>query len=111
MIEAVELHLPCPDAETAQALARAAVEGRLAACANLMGGVTSVFRWQGAVETEAEVIAVFKTTRAQLPALVALLRDSHPYDLPAITWTGMEADAATLDWLAAETGDRDGVMV
>jgi periplasmic divalent cation tolerance protein len=59
----------CPSAEVAEALARDLVEARLAACVNLLPGVQSVYRWQGAVETAAEVMLWAKTTRRHFPAL------------------------------------------
>lgn len=69
--------------EQADALARAAVEQRLAACVQTEA-IRSTYRWQGAVECEAEVRLMFKTTQRHYPALQAWLRDQHPYELPAI---------------------------
>lgn len=94
----------CPDLDTARELARAALENRLAACANIVPGIVSLFRWQDAVEEEDEVQVVFKTTEAEREDLVALIAAGHPYDLPVITWetVGTTPDAAA--WLAVETG-------
>jgi periplasmic divalent cation tolerance protein len=69
--------------EQADLLARAAVEQRLAACVQTEA-IRSTYRWQGAIECEAEVRLMFKTDRAHGPALEALLRELHPYELPAI---------------------------
>jgi len=69
--------------EQADALARAAVEQRLAACVQTEA-IRSTYRWQGAIECEAEVRLMFKTDRSHGPALEALLRGLHPYELPAI---------------------------
>ncbi|MGM9484450.1 divalent-cation tolerance protein CutA [Roseateles sp. NT4] len=69
--------------EQADTLARAAVEQRLAACVQTEA-IRSTYRWQGAVECEVEVRLMFKTTRQHYPALETLLRERHPYELPAI---------------------------
>ncbi len=73
-----------PDVDQAREIGRALVEARLAACVNLIPGVESIYRWQGAVETSAEVLAVFKTTTSALPALESRLRELHPYEVPEI---------------------------
>ena len=67
----------------AQALARAMVEQRLAACAQI-SPIESIYRWQGAVRQEPEWRLLLKTTAARYPALQAALRERHPYELPAI---------------------------
>ncbi|MGE5117096.1 MAG: divalent-cation tolerance protein CutA [Betaproteobacteria bacterium] len=70
-------------ADDARRLAQAAVELRLAACAQL-STIESFYRWQGAVQHEPEVRIVFKTTEAAWPALRAAILELHPYELPAI---------------------------
>ncbi len=74
----------CPDADTARRLAGALVGERLAACVNLLPGVRSVYRWQGEVHEDQEVLLVVKTTRARLDALTERIRALHPYELPEI---------------------------
>jgi periplasmic divalent cation tolerance protein len=66
----------------AAALARALVDERLAACVNVIGPVTSIYRWNGTVEQDTEQQLVIKTTVAALPALEARLKQLHPYELP-----------------------------
>ena len=73
-----------PDADQARSIGRTLVEARLAACVNLIPGVELIYHWQGAVGTSREVLAVFKTTAAAYPALEALLRELHPYEVPEI---------------------------
>lgn len=85
--------------EQADALARAAVERRLAACVHVEA-IRSTYRWQGAIECEAEVRLMFKTTQALYPALEALLLDLHPYQLPAVFALAVtEASTGYLAWL------------
>lgn len=73
-----------PDVDQARGIGRALVEARLAACVNLIPGVESIYHWQGVVETNAEVLAVFKTTASAFPAFESRLRELHPYEVPEI---------------------------
>lgn len=93
-----------PDAEQARRAGTALVEARLAACVNLLPGVESIYRWQGAMETAAEVLAVFKTTTAVYPAFESRLRALHPYEVPEIIALRPEQVAASYaQWVVAET--------
>jgi len=73
-----------PDAETAKKIARALVEERLAACVNLVPGLTSVYRWEGEVHEDAELLLVIKTTDDALKGLEERVRALHPYSVPEI---------------------------
>jgi periplasmic divalent cation tolerance protein len=64
------------------ALASTLVDERLAACVNLLGEMDSIYRWQGAVETERERQVIIKTTAAKVEALRARLHELHSYDVP-----------------------------
>ncbi|APR04058.1 divalent-cation tolerance protein CutA [Thauera chlorobenzoica] len=89
-----------PDPASAQALAAALVEGGLAACVNVLAPCTSVYRWQGRLETAAEVPLLIKTTRAAYAALEAEIRTRHPYELPEIVAVPVERGLpAYLDWV------------
>lgn len=88
----------CPDAASADALALALVEERLAACVNCLPGLRSVYRWQGSVEQAEEVLLLIKTTTERLPALTARLRALHPYELPELV--AVEAAGGLPDYLA-----------
>ena len=93
-----------PDATSAERIARLLVEQRLAACVNILAPCTSVYRWNAAIETAAEVPLLIKTTRARYPALQAALTAAHPYELPEIVAVPLEAGLpAYLAWVAAET--------
>ena len=94
-----------PDHASAAALAAALVEARLVACVNVLAACTSVYRWQGAVETASEVPVLMKTTLARYAALEAAIRARHPYELPEIVAVPVDHGLpAYLDWVAAETG-------
>jgi periplasmic divalent cation tolerance protein len=71
-----------PDLHTARRIVRTLVEERLIACGNLVPGVESIYRWQGAVETSAEVLGVLKTESARFEQMQARLRELHPYEVP-----------------------------
>lgn len=90
--------------EAARALAAGAVAARLGACAQIVGPVTSVFRWEGAVQTEREWRVEIKTAADRVPALTDHLKAHHGYDVPEIIATPIEGgNAEYLSWLVAET--------
>lgn len=96
-----------PDADSAGRVARLLVEQRLAACVNVLAPCTSVYRWQGALETASELPLLIKTTRAAYPALQATLREAHPYELPEIVAIPVQEGLPDyLAWVAAETADH-----
>jgi periplasmic divalent cation tolerance protein len=93
-----------PDRASAESLARALVEGRLAACVNILAPCRSVYRWKGEVQQEDEHPVLIKTTRGAYAALEAAIRQAHPYELPEIVAVPIERGLpAYLDWLAEET--------
>ena len=71
-----------PDDERAAAIARALVDDGVAACVNLVPGVRSIYRWDGAVADDREQLAIIKTARDRVDALIARLRELHPYQVP-----------------------------
>ncbi|GGQ15122.1 divalent-cation tolerance protein CutA [Streptomyces roseolilacinus] len=91
-------------AAKAEALARGAVEARLAACAQVSGPVTSVYRWEGAVETAQEWQVLFKTAAARYDALEEHIRRHHDYATPEIVATPVVRGGADyLAWVERET--------
>ncbi|MFI9205489.1 divalent-cation tolerance protein CutA [Streptomyces sp. NPDC053048] len=85
-------------------LATTAVEARLAACAQIEGPITSVYRWEGAVETAREWRVVYKTAGDRYAALEAHIRDEHDYDVPEVVATPVTAgSAAYLAWTREQT--------
>lgn len=92
-------------AEEAARLARHLVEGKLAACVNIIGGVNSVYRWKEQVEESAEVLLVIKTSADRLAAVEEALRSLSSYELPEFLVLGIEGGSrAYMGWLAAGLG-------
>jgi len=93
-----------PDVQKAREVGSALVEAHLAACVNLLPGIESIYRWQGAVERAGEVLAVFKTTSGAWPAFENKLRELHPYDVPEIVALRPEQVAESYArWVMVET--------
>ena len=103
-MEAILVISNLPDRESAEKLALWLVEQRLAACVNVLAPCTSVYRWQGKVETASEIPVLIKTTRERYPALESAIRAHHPYELPEIIAVSLSAGLpAYLEWLQTET--------
>ena len=98
-----------PDASAAQTIAQRLIEQKLAACANILPGVTSVYRWRGTIEVAGESTLCLKTTRLQYDALVQALLALHPYELPEVIALPVERGLpAYLKWIETETqADED----
>ena len=85
-------------------LARAVVTAGLVACAQVLGPMTSVYRWRGAVEQATEWSCVMKTTVSNYDALAAWIADHHPYDTPEVIVTPIVGGAQDyLEWISEET--------
>ncbi len=91
----------------AERLARGLVEAELAACVNAVGPVRSIYRWQGAVQDDREVLLVIKTRRDRYAALEAAIRANHPYEEPEVIALPIAAGSASyLAWVLAQTGQK-----
>src|SRR5690606_27534827 len=89
-------------------LARTLVEERLAACGNVVDGVRSVYRWEGAVEDEREALVTLHTRRSLVPEVVARVAALHPYDTPQVlAHAVVGADPRYRAWVLAETRTPD----
>ncbi|WP_456411801.1 divalent-cation tolerance protein CutA [Oceanithermus sp.] len=73
-----------PDEEAARRIARALVEEGLAACVNLIPGLTSIYTWQGKMHEDAEWLLLAKTTAEAYPRLEARVSELHPYEVPEV---------------------------
>jgi periplasmic divalent cation tolerance protein len=93
-----------PDRDSALRLARELITARYAACVNVLGACTSVYRWEGEVETAEEVPVLIKTRADLYGSVERLIRERHPYELPEIIAVCLAHGLpAYLDWVKAET--------
>jgi periplasmic divalent cation tolerance protein len=82
MTEALIVFTAFADEASAARVARQLVEERLVACANLLPGARSIYRWKDAVQDEREVVVLMKTRKQDWTALLSRLHELHPYDTP-----------------------------
>lgn len=100
MTDIVTVYAVFADSDEAGRIARAMVERGLAACANILAPCSSIYRWQGAIETAEEVPALFKARADQAEALIAAIAELHSYDVPAITaWPIAHRLPAYAEWV------------
>lgn len=93
-----------PDRTVAESLVRRLVEERSAACGTILPDVQSIYRWEGAVEHESEVLVLFKTTARGAERLVQRVPELHPYDVPEVLVLPVEGGHLPyLEWLTEST--------
>jgi periplasmic divalent cation tolerance protein len=98
------IYITMNGADEARRIGRALVEARLAACANIIDPMTSVYWWEGKVQEGRETVLIAKTTAAQVDALTQKVRELHSYDCPCVVALPVDGgNRAFLDWIAAET--------
>lgn len=91
----------CPNQETAEQIASQLVSEKLAACVNLIPGITSIYQWESAVQKETECQLLIKTEHNQFAAIENHLKDNHPYDVPEILALPIVAGHEPyLDWIS-----------
>lgn len=97
------VYITTPGVENARRIGCTLVEERLAACANVVDGMESVYRWDGRVVDDKETILIVKTTEACLERLEAMVKELHTYDVPCIVALPIEHGSREyLDWVRAE---------
>ena len=105
--EFCEVVVTAEDAGWLAGFTRGLVEERLAACGHQINPVTSVFRWDGAVQEATEARVALHTRRALVPAIVARADELHPYDVPCVIALPLVGgNPAYLRWIAQETRER-----
>ncbi len=100
-----------PEPATLESIGRVLVEERLAACVNIIPGVTSVYRWEGEIQADSEALAVIKTTEDCVQAARLRVAELHPYDVPEfVALEVVEGSPAYLQWVreSVATGGGDG---
>jgi periplasmic divalent cation tolerance protein len=96
-----------PDQATAEQLGATLVQERLAACAQVVGPISSTYWWQGRVEHSGEWYCHLKTTRARLRAVKRRVRELHPYELPELVAVPLvDGDQQYLKWIEESVGER-----
>eukprot|EP00598_Pedospumella_elongata_P005200 CAMPEP_0184976810 /NCGR_PEP_ID=MMETSP1098-20130426/7700_1 /TAXON_ID=89044 /ORGANISM="Spumella elongata, Strain CCAP 955/1" /LENGTH=419 /DNA_ID=CAMNT_0027499747 /DNA_START=143 /DNA_END=1402 /DNA_ORIENTATION=+ len=106
------VYVTASSAEEARRLANALVQQKLVACVNIIPGVESIYEWQGKLESSQEVMLMIKTRRSLVPAVAAMVKQLHSYDLPevlALDATG--GSEAYLDWVRANTVTKPMAIV
>jgi len=89
--------------EEARRIGEHLVKDRLAACINILDGMQSIYRWEGELQKDREVVMIAKTTRDRLPALVEAVKSRHSYDCPCIVSFAIDGgNPAFLEWIGSE---------
>jgi len=102
--EYITVFITAPNEEEASKISRTIVEERLAACVNIIRSVRSIYRWQGRIEDESEVLMVVKTKRTLFDRLQKRVKELHTYAVPEIIGLPViEGSKEYLDWLEQET--------
>ena len=105
MTECCQVTTTLPDQAAAERLAHVLVEERLAACAQVVGPVSSIYHWQGAIDRATEWYCHLKSTTIRLPALLARINELHPYDVPEIlAFPILDGNADYLRWIEQTVG-------
>ena len=103
--DAIAVFITTPNREEAGLLAEMLVDARLAACVQILPEMESVYRWQGKIERQKEVLIIVKTAHARFAELETLVRSHHTYDTPEIVAVTLTAGSQPyLDWLSASVG-------
>jgi periplasmic divalent cation tolerance protein len=100
-----------PDRETAEAIARTLLSQQLIACANILDGMTSIYRWEGEIQCAREVVLILKTRQPLLPEIDAAVKKMHPYDCPCVAaWPITSGNHEFLRWIETETAKQRDML-
>jgi len=96
-------YITAKDRDQAMSIGRALVEERLAACVNVFDGMTSIYRWEGEINTDSEAVLIAKTTAGKFPPLAARVKQLHTYTCPCVVSIPIaDGGAAYLGWLSEQ---------
>lgn len=99
------VYVTAKDSDEARMIGETVVSERLAACANFLGGIESVYWWQGRLCRDDETAIIIKTSAERKPALIERIRELHSYECPCIVCLPIDGgNRDFLNWIAAETG-------
>lgn len=97
-------YVTVPSMEVAKTLAAKIVAAKLAACVNIIPGVTSVYEWKGKIENDQELLLMIKTRSSLITELSDFVKENHPYDVPEVISVPIEnGHLPYLDWVRATT--------
>lgn len=103
-MSAIFIYVTVPSEAEAQKIAEAVVVDRLAACANIIPGMKSVYHWQGKIEQANETVLIFKTRDTLFDAVEARVKELHSYDTPCIVSLPLtDVNDGFMQWIFAET--------
>ncbi len=97
------VYITCKDREEAQTIGKAVVQQRLAACANILDGMESIYWWEGKLESSKETILILKSVESKTEALINLVKEVHSYSVPCIVTLPIEnGNPDYLKWIREE---------
>jgi periplasmic divalent cation tolerance protein len=100
------IYMTAGSAEEARRIGGVLVEERLAACANVIDGMTSIYRWEGEIRHDGEAVLLAKTRRNLVASLTARVKALHSYSCPCVVALPIaDGNQAFLDWIGVETKD------
>jgi periplasmic divalent cation tolerance protein len=102
------VYITCPNLNIAHELARGSVQSRLAACANIIPGMSSIYKWEGVLQTDQETILILKTRSSLVESLTEWVTANHPYTIPCILQIPLlGGNESYIRWLKEQTNDRN----
>ena len=109
LMKPVFAYITCPDTDSAVSMGRNLVEQRLAACVNILPGMTSIYHWKGAIEQDNEVVLIAKTSTELFESLKNSVCELHPYECPCVLELPVgRGNQPYIDWLDENLGGTNG---
>lgn len=103
--DAILIYATFPDIDVARTIGASLVRQQLVACVNILPGMISIYRWEGAIEEDGEISMIAKTRIGLVDAVTAAIVAEHPYDTPAVVAVPVTGGSGPfLDWIRTETG-------